>query len=186
MGTDTLFGPRNKAAASRRTPNASRPPTPTASAEAIWGQTRCLQSHADLVPGTLVVRNNKAAAGCRTPNASRLPTPTHPRQRVRNHWDQRAVPCDGVEADISPPGATEGPGSARARGVALQAALVPATPGWEMCGLRLVAVPGHFRRRRKWDGRFCLSAAQFQAQRCNPAMRLLCCRTGGETVDNAL
>jgi len=34
MGTGTLFGHEDKAAASRRTPNASRLPTPTASAPA--------------------------------------------------------------------------------------------------------------------------------------------------------
>jgi len=58
---------QDKAAASCRTPNASRPPTPAAYAaareipsgsaprsnEAIWGQTRCFVAHADMVPGTL-------------------------------------------------------------------------------------------------------------------------------------
>ncbi len=42
----------------------------------IWGQTRCLRHHADLVPDTLFVHETKAAASCRTPNASRLPTPS--------------------------------------------------------------------------------------------------------------
>jgi len=42
MGTGTLFGQKDKAAASCRTPNASRLPAPTASAGAIWGQARCL------------------------------------------------------------------------------------------------------------------------------------------------
>ena len=42
--------------------------------------------------------------------------PLHPRQRLSNHWDQRAVPCDGVEADISEPGMTEGPGGCKSGG----------------------------------------------------------------------
>ncbi|HOK77880.1 MAG TPA: hypothetical protein PLW35_09180, partial [Verrucomicrobiota bacterium] len=51
------------------------------------------------------------------------------------HWDQRALPCDGVAGDISQPGVTEGMGGVQEPGgVARQATLVPATPGWQICG----------------------------------------------------
>ncbi len=59
--------------------------------------------------------------------------PLHRQQHVRNHRDQRALPCDGVTGHISQPGVAEGPEGARAGGVARQATLVPATPGCEIC-----------------------------------------------------
>jgi len=42
---------------------------------------------------------------------------------------------------ISQPGVADGPGGARAGGVARQATLVPATPGWEICGLNNLKIP---------------------------------------------
>jgi len=42
--------------------------------------------------------------------------PLHRRQRVRNHRDQRALPCDGVAGHISQPGVAEGSGGGRAGG----------------------------------------------------------------------
>ncbi|HOK76565.1 MAG TPA: hypothetical protein PLW35_02455, partial [Verrucomicrobiota bacterium] len=35
--------------------------------------------------------------------------PLHPRERVINHRDQRAVPCGGVAGHISQPGVAESP-----------------------------------------------------------------------------
>jgi len=103
----------------------------------IWGQTRCLRCHADMVPDTLFAHRKETkrqqAAALETLRAYQRPL--HPRQRVRNHRDQRALPCDGVAGHISQPGVAEGPGGCRCRGVACQATLVPATPGWEKCGL---------------------------------------------------
>ena len=69
--------------------------------------------------------------------------PLHPRQRVRNRRDQRALPCDGVAGHIAQPGVAEGPGGARAGGVVRQATLVPAAPGCEICGLNLLSVLVH-------------------------------------------
>ncbi|MDH7503170.1 MAG: hypothetical protein QHJ82_10750, partial [Verrucomicrobiota bacterium] len=46
-----------------------------------------------------------------------------------------ALPSDGVAGHISRPGVVEGPG-ARSGGVAREASLVRAGPGWEICGLR--------------------------------------------------
>jgi len=34
--------------------------------------------------------------------------PVHPRQRVRNDWDQRALPCAGVAEHFSQPAVPEG------------------------------------------------------------------------------
>ncbi len=59
----------------------------------------------------------------------------HLQQRVKNHWDQRALSCDGVAGHISQPGVTEGPGECWSRGSARQSTLVPATPGCGMFGL---------------------------------------------------
>ena len=91
MGTGTLFGHRSKAAASCRTPNASRLPTPIACAAvrekplgsaarfngAIWGQTRCL--------GMKTKRQQAAALQA----LRAYQRPVHPRRRVGNHRDQR-------------------------------------------------------------------------------------------------
>jgi len=91
MGTDTLLGRKDKAAASCRTPNASRLPTPTASAAArgkpsgsaagsngaIWGQTRYLG----------IRTKRQQAAALQTLRACQRPQ--HQRQRVDNHRDQR-------------------------------------------------------------------------------------------------
>ena len=97
----------------------------------IWFQARCLR----------IETKRQQAAALQALRAYQRPL--HPRQRGRNHFDQRALPCDGVAGDISQPGAAEGPGGARAGGVARQATLVPAAPGWEICELNR---SGHSRR----------------------------------------
>ncbi len=90
----------------------------------IWGQTRCL----------CIKTKRQQAVALQTLRAYQRPL--HPRQRVRNHWDQRALPWDGVAGHISQPGVAEGTGGARAGGVVRQATLVPAAPGWEIYGQR--------------------------------------------------
>jgi len=96
MGTDTLFVHETKAAASCRTPNASRLPAPTASAgarekpsgsaarsnEAISGQTRCLCT------------NTKRQQAAALQALRAYQRPLHPLQRVKRHWDQPALPCE--------------------------------------------------------------------------------------------
>jgi len=69
---------------------------------------------ADMGTDTLFVHKDKAAASCRTPSASRPPTPTAYAAARRNHWDQRAVACDGVAGHIPLPDVAEGPWGARA------------------------------------------------------------------------
>ncbi|MGC8990948.1 MAG: hypothetical protein ACP5MD_12580, partial [Verrucomicrobiia bacterium] len=80
-----------------------------------WGQTRCSR----------IKTKRQQAAALQALRAYQRPL--HRRQRVRNHWDQRALPCDGVAGHISQPGVAEGPGG-KSRGVARQATLVRATP----------------------------------------------------------
>ncbi|HOK79143.1 MAG TPA: hypothetical protein PLW35_15635, partial [Verrucomicrobiota bacterium] len=58
----------------------------------IWGQTRCL--------GMKTKRQQAAALQA----LRAYQRPLHPRQRVKNHWDQCALPCDGVAGHISQPG----------------------------------------------------------------------------------
>ncbi len=58
----------------------------------IWGQAHCL----------CITTKRQQAAALQALRACQ--SPLHPRQRVRNHWDQRALPCDGVAGDISQPG----------------------------------------------------------------------------------
>ncbi|MDH7502057.1 MAG: hypothetical protein QHJ82_04990, partial [Verrucomicrobiota bacterium] len=65
----------------------------------------------------------------------------HPRQRrVQCGLDQGAFPSDGVAGHISKLGVVEGPGGTRALGFARWATLVPATPGWGICGLAILAM----------------------------------------------
>ena len=61
----------------------------------IWGQTRCLG----------MKTKRQQAVALQTLRACQRPL--HPRQGVRNHWDQRALPCDGVAAGISQTGVTD-------------------------------------------------------------------------------
>jgi len=61
----------------------------------IWGQTRCLG----------IETKRQQAAALQALRAYQRPL--HPRQRVRNHRDQRAFPCDGVAGDTSPPGVAD-------------------------------------------------------------------------------
>jgi len=79
----------------------------------IWGQTHCWR---------METKRQQAAA---LQALRSWQCPLHLRQRVRNHYDQRALPCDGVVGHIPQPGVAEGLGGARAGGVARQATLVP-------------------------------------------------------------
>jgi len=126
MGTGTLFGHRDKAAASCRTPNASRLLTPTASAAALTAMG--FSAHrAKSRPGQVRVAHLGGRVSCGWDLLWQ--------RRVQWGLDQSGSRGDGVAEGISESGVSEGPGGAGAGAVIVRQLWFRPRRAYKHCGL---------------------------------------------------